>query len=164
VDEARGPVPFGGDVLTEIPAGRRAAHPPAGSVSASLVDAADFHPGLVGDTEAKAPAIDAQWLVLRKPAWGAIERMEVPADEWPARLGRPISDPDPIHRRNVDPNFSLSKCGFGSLGNLELQSRTDTKTQNRFSSTDVAVRGLTDQVYEKVIRKAGAGRWQPDGK
>ncbi|MGO9929462.1 MAG: hypothetical protein ACLPLP_25995 [Mycobacterium sp.] len=157
-------MPFGGDVLTEIPAGRRAAHAPAGSVSTSLVDAAGFHPGLACGTEAKAPAIDAQWRVLRKPAWGAMEHMDAPADEWPARLGRPISDPDPIPRRNVDPNFSLSKCGFGSLGNLELQSRTDTKTQNRFSSTDIAVRGLTDQLYEKVIRKASAGRWQPDGK
>lgn len=158
MDETRGRAPSGGDVLTEIPANRRAAHAAVGSVSALLDAAADLHHGFVGGIQMKAAATDAQSRVVREPAWGAMERMEARANGWPTRLRRLISDAGVIPSRNLGPNFSLSKCGFGSLGNVELHSRTDTKTPNRSSSTDIPVPGLADQIYEKVIRNASAGR------
>lgn len=147
MDETRGRAPFGGDVLTQIPANRRAAHAWVGLLDA----AADFHPGLVGGIQMKAPATGTRRHVLREPAWGPMEHMEVRSDEWPTRVRRLISYHGLIPFRYFEPNFSFSKCGPGSLGNVELRSRTDTKTQNRFSSTGITVRGLADELYTKRL-------------
>jgi polyketide synthase 5 len=80
---------------------------------------------------------------------------ELPADEWPARLRRLISDQvSQILRRTIDPDRPLSEYGMDSLGALELRTRIETETGIRINSADLAdigtIRGLAGLVYEKL--------------
>ena len=64
------------------------------------------------------------------------ELIELPADEWPNRLRRLVSEQvSLILRRSVDPNRSLAEYGLDSLGNLELRTRIETETGIRINST-----------------------------
>jgi len=80
------------------------------------------------------------------------ELMELPLDEWPARLRRLISEQVTlILRRTADPDRPLSEYGLDSLGNLELRTRLETETGIRCGSTDVTtVRELADYLCEKL--------------
>jgi polyketide synthase 5 len=63
---------------------------------------------------------------------------ELPLDEWPTRLRRLISDQvSLILRRNVDPDRPLAEYGTGSLGALELRTRTETETGIRINPSDM---------------------------
>ena len=80
------------------------------------------------------------------------ELAELPADEWPGRLRRLISEQvGLILRRSVDPDRPLSEYGLDSLGNLELRTRIETETGIRTSSTDVTtVRDFAEQLCQKL--------------
>ncbi|HTQ18769.1 MAG TPA: sulfolipid-1 biosynthesis phthioceranic/hydroxyphthioceranic acid synthase [Mycobacterium sp.] len=80
------------------------------------------------------------------------ELAELPADEWPSRLRRLISEQvGLILRRNVDPDRPLSEYGLDSLGNLELRTRIETETGIRSSSTDITtVRDFADHLCRKL--------------
>ena len=81
-----------------------------------------------------------------------LELMELPQEEWPARVRRLISDQiSLILRRSVDPDRPLSEYGLDSLGNLELRTRVETETGVRITATDITtIRGLADAVCEKL--------------
>ncbi len=80
------------------------------------------------------------------------ELAELPADEWPGRLRRLISEQvGLILRRSIDPDRPLSEYGLDSLGNLELRTRIETETGIRTSSTDVTtVRDFAEQLCQKL--------------
>ncbi|WP_415823480.1 KR domain-containing protein, partial [Mycobacterium basiliense] len=81
------------------------------------------------------------------------ELIQLPLDEWPARLRRLISEQvSLILRRNVDPDRPLTDYGLDSLGNLELRTRIETETGVRIGSTDITtVRGMADHLCKKLI-------------
>ncbi|BBZ76968.1 polyketide synthase [Mycolicibacterium anyangense] len=119
-----------------------------------------------------APVIGATWLTAfaaRSPFAEAFrsvgesatgttklraELSELPADEWPTRLRRLISDQiSLILRRSVDPDRPLSEYGVDSLGALELRTRIETETGVRLTAGDLAagtVRGLADLLCDKL--------------
>ena len=76
----------------------------------------------------------------------------LPADEWPTRLRRLVSEQvSLILRRTVDPDRPLSEYGLDSLGNLELRTRIETETGIRIGSTDITtVRGLAEHLCDKL--------------
>jgi polyketide synthase 5 len=80
------------------------------------------------------------------------ELMQLPADEWPERLRRLVSEQvSLILRRSVDPNRSLAEYGLDSLGNLELRTRIETETGVRISSYHITtVRGLTSHLCNEL--------------
>ena len=80
------------------------------------------------------------------------ELKELPADEWPTRLRRLVSEQvSLILRRSVDPNRSLAEYGLDSLGNLELRTRIETETGVRISSTNITtVRGLAGHLCDAL--------------
>ena len=80
------------------------------------------------------------------------ELTDLPAQEWPSRLRRLISEQiGLILRRSVDPDRPLSEYGLDSLGNLELRTRIETETGIRSASTDITtVRDLADRLCEKL--------------
>jgi polyketide synthase 5 len=83
------------------------------------------------------------------------ELEELPAEEWPVRLRRLISDQvGLILRRNVDPDRPLSEYGMDSLGALELRTRIETETGVRINASDLTnigtVRGLAGLLNEKL--------------
>ncbi|HYY00585.1 MAG TPA: SDR family NAD(P)-dependent oxidoreductase, partial [Mycobacterium sp.] len=85
------------------------------------------------------------------------ELTELPADEWPNRLRRLVSEQvSLILRRSVDPNRSLAEYGLDSLGNLELRTRIETETGIRISSYHITtVRGLASHLcHELADREA----------
>jgi acyl carrier protein len=77
---------------------------------------------------------------------------ELPADEWPTRLRRLVSEQvGLILRRSVDPNRSLAEYGLDSLGNLELRTRIETETGIRISSYHITtVRGLAGHLCNEL--------------
>jgi len=77
---------------------------------------------------------------------------ELPADEWPTRLRRLVSEQvGLILRRSVDPNRSLAEYGLDSLGNLELRTRIETETGVRISSYHITtVRGLAGHLCNEL--------------
>jgi polyketide synthase 5 len=80
------------------------------------------------------------------------ELTELPADEWPNRLRRLVSEQvSLILRRSVDPNRSLAEYGLDSLGNLELRTRIETETGIRISSYHITtVRGLASHLCHEL--------------
>jgi polyketide synthase 5 len=82
------------------------------------------------------------------------ELSQLPAEEWPTRLRRLVSEQiSLILRRNVDPDRPLSEYGVDSLGALELRTRLETETGTRLASSEVAVttiRGLADLLCRKL--------------
>ncbi len=80
------------------------------------------------------------------------ELVELPADEWPDRLRRLVSEQvSLILRRSVDPNRSLAEYGLDSLGNLELRTRIETETGVRISSYHITtVRGLAGHLCNEL--------------
>jgi len=82
------------------------------------------------------------------------ELNELPAQEWPTRLRRLISDQiSLILRRSIDPDRPLSEYGVDSLGALELRTRIETETGIRLAPSDLAVgtvRGLAELLCEKL--------------
>ena len=79
---------------------------------------------------------------------------ELPADEWPGRLRRLISEQvNLILRRSIDLDRPLAEYGVDSLGALELRTRLETETGIRLNSTDIGVttiRGLAELLCEKL--------------
>ena len=79
---------------------------------------------------------------------------ELPADEWPGRLRRLISEQvNLILRRSIDFDRPLAEYGVDSLGALELRTRLETETGIRLNSTDIGVttiRGLAELLCEKL--------------
>jgi acyl carrier protein len=80
------------------------------------------------------------------------ELRELPAEEWPTRLRRLISDQvTRILRRTIDPDRPLSEYGLDSLGNLELRTHLKAETGVRITSTDITtVQGLAGLLSEKL--------------
>jgi len=76
------------------------------------------------------------------------ELRELPADEWPARMRRMISDQlSLILRRSVDVDRPLAEYGLDSLGNLEVRTRIEAETGIRISSVDITtVRALAEHL------------------
>jgi polyketide synthase 5 len=81
-----------------------------------------------------------------------VELVELPAEEWPNRLRRLVSEQvSRILRRSVDPNRSLAEYGLDSLGNLELRTRIETETGIRISSHHITtVRGLAGHLCNEL--------------
>jgi polyketide synthase 5 len=81
-----------------------------------------------------------------------VELIELPADEWPNRLRRLVSEQvSLILRRSIDPNRSLAEYGLDSLGNLELRTRIETETGVRISSHHITtVRGLAGHLCNEL--------------
>ncbi len=81
-----------------------------------------------------------------------VELTDLPADEWPTRLRRLVSEQvSLILRRSVDPNRPLAEYGLDSLGNLELRTRIETETGIRISSTNITtVRGLAGHLCDEL--------------
>jgi polyketide synthase 5 len=80
---------------------------------------------------------------------------ELPADEWPTRLRRLLSDQvSVILRRSVDPDRPLAEYGLDSLGALELRTRIETETGIRVNPADLTsigtIRGLAELLCEKL--------------
>ncbi|AQA05215.1 polyketide synthase [Mycobacterium sp. MS1601] len=82
------------------------------------------------------------------------ELAELPAEEWPTRVRRLISEQiSLILRRSVDPDRPLSEYGVDSLGALELRTRIEAETGIRLASSDLAVgtvRGLAELLCERL--------------
>jgi polyketide synthase 5 len=80
------------------------------------------------------------------------ELKDLPADEWPTRLRRLVSEQvSLILRRSVDPGRSLAEYGLDSLGNLELRTRIETETGIRISSMNITtVRGLASHLCDAL--------------
>jgi polyketide synthase 5 len=82
------------------------------------------------------------------------ELNQLPAEEWPTRLRRLISEQiSLILRRSVDPDRPLSEYGVDSLGALELRTRIETETGIRLTPSDLAVgtvRGLAELLCQKL--------------
>jgi polyketide synthase 5 len=73
------------------------------------------------------------------------ELSELPADEWPARLRRLLSDQvSLILRRTIDPDRPLAEYGVDSLGALELRTRVESETGVRLTSSDIATTSIRD--------------------
>ncbi len=80
------------------------------------------------------------------------ELNSLPADDWPTRLRRLVSDQiSLILRRSVDPDRPLSEYGLDSLGNLEVRTRIETETGIRIGPTDITtVRVLAGHLCDKL--------------
>lgn len=82
------------------------------------------------------------------------ELNQLPAEEWPTRLRRLVSEQiSLILRRSVDPDRPLSEYGVDSLGALELRTRIETETGIRLTPSDLAVgtvRGLAELLCQKL--------------
>lgn len=83
------------------------------------------------------------------------ELNELPADEWPTRLRRLISEQvSLILRRSVDPDRPLTEYGLDSLGALELRARIESETGIRINPADLTtigtIRGLAGLLCEKL--------------
>ena len=76
----------------------------------------------------------------------------LPADEWPVRLRRLVSDQVAvILRRSIDPDRPLSEYGLDSLGNLELRTHIKAETGVRITSADITtIQGLAALLCEKL--------------
>ena len=73
------------------------------------------------------------------------ELNELPADEWPTRLRRLLSDQvGLILRRSIDPDRPLAEYGVDSLGALELRTRVESETGVRLTSSDIATTSIRD--------------------
>jgi len=73
------------------------------------------------------------------------ELNELPADEWPTRLRRLLSDQvSLILRRSIDPDRPLAEYGVDSLGALELRTRVETETGIRLTAGDIATTSIRD--------------------
>jgi polyketide synthase 5 len=77
----------------------------------------------------------------------------LPAQEWPARLRRLVSDAVRlILRRTIDPDRPLSEYGLDSMGNLELRTRVEAETGIRLTTNDVTtIQGLAALLCEKLL-------------
>jgi acyl transferase domain-containing protein/acyl carrier protein len=82
----------------------------------------------------------------------------LPADEWPTRLRRLISDQvTVILRRLIDPDRPLAEYGLDSLGNLELRTQIKAETGIRITATDVTtIQGLAGLLCKKLTTPAAA--------
>ena len=80
------------------------------------------------------------------------ELQALPAEEWPTRLRRLVSDQvTRILRRTIDPDRPLSEYGLDSLGNLELRTHLKAETGVRITSTDITtIQGLAGLLCEKL--------------
>jgi polyketide synthase 5 len=80
------------------------------------------------------------------------ELQGLPAEEWPTRLRRLVSDQvTRILRRTIDPDRPLSEYGLDSLGNLELRTHLKAETGVRITSTDITtIQGLAGLLCEKL--------------
>ncbi len=80
------------------------------------------------------------------------ELQDLPAEEWPTRLRRLVSDQvTRILRRTIDPDRPLSEYGLDSLGNLELRTHLKAETGVRITSTDITtIQGLAGLLCEKL--------------
>ncbi|MEB4209233.1 sulfolipid-1 biosynthesis phthioceranic/hydroxyphthioceranic acid synthase [Mycobacterium sp. 94-17] len=76
----------------------------------------------------------------------------LPAQEWPVRLRRMISDAvSLILRRTIDPDHPLSEYGLDSMGNLELRTRIEAETGIRVTTNDITtIQGLAELLREKL--------------
>jgi polyketide synthase 5 len=82
----------------------------------------------------------------------------LPADEWPTRLRRLISDQvTVILRRAIDPDRPLAEYGLDSLGNLELRTQIKAETGIRITATDITtIQGLAGLLCKKLTTPAAA--------
>jgi NAD(P)-dependent dehydrogenase (short-subunit alcohol dehydrogenase family)/acyl carrier protein len=76
----------------------------------------------------------------------------LPAEEWPTRLRRLISDRvTVILRRTIDPDRPLAEYGLDSLGNLELRTQIKAETGVRITATDITtIQGLAGLLCKKL--------------
>jgi polyketide synthase 5 len=76
------------------------------------------------------------------------ELQSLPAEEWPSRMRRMISEQlSLILRRSVDPDRPLAEYGLDSLGNLEVRTRIEAETGIRISSADITtIRALAESL------------------
>ncbi|MGO9151586.1 sulfolipid-1 biosynthesis phthioceranic/hydroxyphthioceranic acid synthase [Mycobacterium sp.] len=76
----------------------------------------------------------------------------LPAEEWPTRLRRLISDQvTVILRRTIDPDRPLAEYGLDSLGNLELRTQIKAATGVRITATDITtIQGLAAFLCKKL--------------
>jgi polyketide synthase 5 len=80
------------------------------------------------------------------------ELYALPAEEWPVRLRRVISDAvSLILRRTIDPDHALSEYGLDSMGNLELRTRVEAETGIRVTTNDITtIQGLAALLCERL--------------
>ena len=80
------------------------------------------------------------------------ELYALPAEEWPVRLRRMISDAvSLILRRTIDPDHPLSEYGLDSMGNLELRTRIEAETRIRVTTNDITtIQGLAGLLCERL--------------
>ncbi|MGN6335545.1 sulfolipid-1 biosynthesis phthioceranic/hydroxyphthioceranic acid synthase [Mycobacterium sp.] len=80
------------------------------------------------------------------------ELYALPAEEWPVRLRRVISDAvSLILRRTIDPDHPLSQYGLDSMGNLELRTRVEAETGIRVTTNDITtIQGLAALLCERL--------------
>jgi polyketide synthase 5 len=80
------------------------------------------------------------------------ELYALPAEEWPVRLRRMISDAvSLILRRTIDPDHPLSEYGLDSMGNLELRTRVEAETGIRVTTNDITtIQGLAALLCERL--------------
>lgn len=86
------------------------------------------------------------------------ELCALPAEEWPARLRRLVSDAvSQILRRTIDPDHPLSEYGIDSMGNLELRTRVEAETGIRLTTNDVTtIAGVAGLLCERLRVPAGS--------
>lgn len=87
------------------------------------------------------------------------ELYALPAEEWPVRLRRMISDAvSLILRRTIDPDHPLSEYGLDSMGNLELRTRVEAETGIRLTTNDITtIQGLAALLCERLSSADGLG-------